>query len=71
MPMTALFLRMIGTSLLAYILFILWMAAGLWSVLALTLVFNGGLTLAMQGDQPLETWPLLRRLRMRGATMRG
>ena len=51
--------------LLSYLLFVLWMAAGLLAVFALVMVVNGGLTLARHGDRPLEDWPILRRLLQR------
>lgn len=43
-----------------YVLFILWMAAGLFKVLLFFLVLNGGLGFARAGDRPLEEWPVLR-----------
>ena len=47
---------------LAYVLFILWMAAGLVAVALFALALHGGLALARHGDRPLEDWPLLRHL---------
>ncbi len=51
-----------SSGLVAYTLFVLWMAAGLLAVIALTMIVHGGLRLATRGDRPLEQWPLLRKV---------
>ena len=52
--------RAAASLVLAYVLFILWMAAGLVAVALIALALHGGLALARHGDRPLEDWPLLR-----------
>lgn len=62
MPIAALLVRAAASLALAYVLFILWMAAGLVVVALFALAVHGGLALARHGDRPLEDWPLLRLL---------
>ena len=47
---------------LVYMLFVLWMGAGLVGVLGFALVLAGGLHFARDGDRPFEDWPLVRRM---------
>ncbi|MEM1429032.1 MAG: hypothetical protein AAGG09_06210 [Pseudomonadota bacterium] len=55
-------MRTLASLSLAYVLFILWMGAGLLPVLAFASLLHGGLSLARHGDRPLEQWPVLRRV---------
>lgn len=45
-----------------YVLFLLWMAAGLLPVAGFAAAVDGALALAQSGDRPFERWPLLRHL---------
>ena len=54
--------RAAASAAFAYILFILWMGAGILAVLVFAALLHGGLNLARHGDRPLEDWPILRHI---------
>lgn len=54
--------RIAAAVAMGYVLFLLWMAAGIAAVVVFALVMHAGLRLAQDGDRPLEQWPILRRL---------